>query len=169
VLPVLAVLALTLAATAVAAPPASAASADAFTSMMGDYEAVRLALVGDGVADVDAHARALAATARDLAAGFSAERAGVKAGVAGDARALLPEIAAAADRLAAAGGLEAARDAFFELSKPLVRYRALVDGEPGVVVAYCEMAKRSWLQPEGEIGNPYYGRSMARCGEVVDG
>jgi hypothetical protein len=29
------------------------------------------------------------------------------------------------------------------------------------------MAQQVWLQPKGEIGNPYYGQSMARCGEVV--
>ena len=31
--------------------------------------------------------------------------------------------------------------------------------------AYCPMHKRSWLQPDGEIGNPYGG--MPRCGEIV--
>jgi hypothetical protein len=29
------------------------------------------------------------------------------------------------------------------------------------------MAQKVWLQPKGEIGNPYYGQSMARCGEFV--
>ena len=35
------------------------------------------------------------------------------------------------------------------------------------VVAWCSMSKKSWLQPAGEIGNPYYGKEMPRCGEVV--
>jgi hypothetical protein len=30
------------------------------------------------------------------------------------------------------------------------------------------MHKKSWLQPAGdEIGNPYAGQSMPKCGEVV--
>jgi hypothetical protein len=39
--------------------------------------------------------------------------------------------------------------------------------EPNTVVVYCAMAEKVWIQPKGEIGNPYYGQSMARCGEVV--
>jgi hypothetical protein len=30
------------------------------------------------------------------------------------------------------------------------------------------MAKASWLQKVGEARNPYYGKSMLDCGEVVD-
>jgi hypothetical protein len=58
------------------------------------------------------------------------------------------------------------RAAFGSLSKALVRYRQLVP-DPAPVVVFCSMAQEVWLQPEGEIGNPYYGQSMARCGDVV--
>jgi hypothetical protein len=84
-----------------------------------------------------------------------------------DVRDLLPELSEAATALSAATTLDAARDAFYDLSKPLVRWRKAAVGDK-LVVAYCPMAKRSWLQPEGELGNPYYGQSMLRCGEVVD-
>ena len=71
-----------------------------------------------------------------------------------------------AESLAGATDLEAARDAFHALSKPLVRWRKGA-GE-GPVVVYCAMKDRSWLQSaDDEIGNPYYGQAMARCGEVV--
>ena len=51
----------------------------------------------------------------------------------------------------------------------MVRYRAEVEGERPAV-GYCPMAAKSWLQLDGEeIGNPYYGQSMASCGEVVEG
>jgi hypothetical protein len=44
---------------------------------------------------------------------------------------------------------------------------ALAAGE-GPAVLYCSMKKRSWLQPDGETtGNPYYGREMPSCGEVI--
>jgi hypothetical protein len=51
-----------------------------------------------------------------------------------------------------------------------VRQALLTDkmvGGKGTIVAFCSMTKKSWLQPKGEIGNPYYGKSMPRCGEVV--
>ena len=38
---------------------------------------------------------------------------------------------------------------------------------PAPAVAFCSMTQKVWLQPSGEIGNPYYGQSMARCGEFV--
>ena len=48
----------------------------------------------------------------------------------------------------------------------MVRYRQLVP-DPQPVVVFCSMAQKVWLQPKGEIGNPYYGSSMLRCGKVV--
>jgi hypothetical protein len=34
-----------------------------------------------------------------------------------------------------------------------------------VKVAYCPMVRKSWLQKDGTISNPYYGSSMQTCGE----
>lgn len=144
----------------------TAGTAGGFPSLFAPYESVRKALLADSVAGVPQQAKALAAQARALHQGFSPQAAGVPAGKAAAAKALLPEIAAGADRLAAAKDLEAARAAFGDLSQTMVRYRELAAGQKPVVV-YCPMAERSWLQPAGEIGNPYYGRSMATCGEVV--
>lgn len=138
----------------------------AFAAIVHHYEAARLALLHDKTEGLGEHADEIKATAEQLAAKFSADQAGVPADKADAAKALLPEIAAAAGELAKAGDIAAARDAFYALSQPLVRYREMVAGDRPVVV-YCPMAKKSWLQPEGEIGNPYYGQSMARCGEVV--
>lgn len=81
-------------------------------------------------------------------------------------KALLPDVVEAAGKLAGAGDIAAAREAFFLLSKRLARYREMVGGERPAV-AYCPMVKKSWLQPLGEIGNPYHGQSMPRCGEIV--
>ena len=82
--------------------------------------------------------------------------------------ALLAKISDAAGQLAEASGLDDAREAFYEISKLMVQYRSKAGADDLPVVVYCSMAKKSWLQPEGEIGNPYYGQSMARCGEVVE-
>jgi hypothetical protein len=38
---------------------------------------------------------------------------------------------------------------------------------PGMKVAYCPMAKRSWIQKEDAIRNPYYGKSMLTCGSFT--
>jgi hypothetical protein len=36
-----------------------------------------------------------------------------------------------------------------------------------VKVAYCPMARKSWLQKSGTIQNPYYGTAMSDCGRFV--
>ena len=36
--------------------------------------------------------------------------------------------------------------------------------EKNVTVMYCPMAKGTWVQDTGPVENPYYGKSMLRCG-----
>lgn len=142
-----------------------AAEPSAFDAVMARYEPVRQALLADTMKDVNLNGRAIAAELRALEAGFSAERAGAAGEAAMALQEQLPAMIAAADALAGAGGLPAARDAFYELTKPLVRWREGVAAGSRPAVAYCPMHKRSWLQPGEEIGNPYGG--MPRCGEIV--
>lgn len=135
---------------ALAAPAAPAApAAGGFNAVLPHYEAVRKELLADSLKGVATHAEEIRKRAPQDALG--------------------KEIAAAAGQLAAAKDLKTTRDAFYALSKPMVRWHEAAGGAGGkdTVVAYCPMAKRSWLQPKGEIGNPYYGPSMATCGEVV--
>jgi hypothetical protein len=130
------------------AGPAFSAPARGFDAVLGHYETIRKVLIDDTVAGIPGHAAEIA----KLAKGAPAD--------------LAPQIAEAAKKLSAAKDLKTARDAFYELSRPMVRWREAT-GSQSHVVAYCSMTKRSWLQPKGEIGNPYYGKSMATCGEVV--
>ncbi|HET7437293.1 MAG TPA: CusA/CzcA family heavy metal efflux RND transporter [Thermoanaerobaculia bacterium] len=109
------------------------------------YDAIRMALVSDSLPDARTHAKELAALARD------------------DGR---ESIAARADAVAEAAELDAARDAFAKLSDAMIAYRNESKEEPRSVVAWCAMAGHSWLQPKGEISNPYLNGSMRRCGEV---
>ncbi|MDY7091589.1 MAG: DUF3347 domain-containing protein [Acidobacteriota bacterium] len=139
----------------------------AFDQVAEHYESVRLALTNDSTDGISEHGKKIAAILEELSSEWSSAAAGVRADMAEDVRDLLPELSEAATALSAATTLDAARDAFYDLSKPLVRWRKAAVGDK-LVVAYCPMAKRSWLQPEGELGNPYYGQSMLRCGEVVD-
>lgn len=146
-------LALALVLLAGAAVPALAApAASGFNAVLPHYEAVRKALLADSLKGVATHAEEIRKRAPQDALG--------------------KEIAKAAGQLAAAQDLTAARDAFHALSEPMVRWHKASGGASGAsgkdtVVAYCPMAKRFWLQPKGEIGNPYYGPSMATCGQVV--
>lgn len=138
----------------------------AFERIVYAYEAARIALINDTDEGVAERGREMVAVLDDLAADFSPQKAGIDAAQSGQVRSLLPVLRAAAASLAGASDLTASRDAFYELSKPLVRWRqAAVVEVPAV--AYCPMAKRSWLQPEGDLSNPYYGQSMLTCGEIV--
>lgn len=139
----------------------------AFDQVIEHYEAARLALINDTTDGIAEHGKEIRTLLDQLSSKWSPAAAGVGADMAEDIRGLLPDLSEAATALSTATSIEAARDAFYDLSKPLVRWRKAADGDKPVV-AYCSMAKRSWLQPEGELGNPYYGQSMLRCGEVVD-
>jgi hypothetical protein len=37
----------------------------------------------------------------------------------------------------------------------------------GVRVAYCPMVRKSWVQMDGPLANPYYGSAMLGCGEFT--
>ena len=141
---------------AFAALPAAASSSAVFDDVMARYENIRLALVDDSLEGVAKEAaeigKTLAGKSSDPDASGSSD--------------LLPEISELANQLAETSEIEPAREVFYELSKLLVRYRSKVDGDRPAVV-YCSMARKSWLQPEGKVGNPYYGKSMEVCGEVV--
>ena len=131
-----------------AGPAFSAPAPTGFDAVLGHYETIRKALINDTMAGIPAHAAEIAKLAKSAPAD------------------LAPRIASAAKKLSATKDLKTARDAFYELSKPMVRWREAA-GSKAHVVAYCSMSKRSWIQPKGEIGNPYYGKAMATCGEVV--
>lgn len=145
---------------------ALAGNPSGFERITTHYEEIRQALLhdsNDGVARAAGQIRQLI---QRLEADLSETAAGTRPGSAEDLRAVLPSIRDATDGLAKAGDITHAREAFGALSKAMVRYRRLVS-EPSPVVVFCSMAQKVWLQPEGEIGNPYYGQRMARCGEIV--
>ena len=145
--------------------PVAVADDHAFAAIASQYELIRQALIEGSTEGVKEHALAIQFTASRLSRDFSAADAGVAEKDAEAVRALLPEISERAGRLASAEGLTAVRAELAELTKPLVRYHALVQGTRPIVV-YCPMEKKSWLQPDEAIGNPY-DPSMLRCGEVV--
>jgi Cu(I)/Ag(I) efflux system membrane fusion protein len=123
-------------------------AADIPGSVLDPYLQVQTALAGDSLSGAHTAARALSAQA-------------AKAGPA------LKAVIAPADKIAAAADIKAARTAFGELSDAMIGIAGAGTGGKGVRVAYCSMVKKSWLQKDGEIANPYYGSAMLRCGEFT--
>ena len=126
--------------------PIRAAAADLPTAVLAPYLQLQTALAADSLPEAQAAAKTLEEQAGRL--GPALTIAGVAAG----------KVAGAAD-------IKAARAAFGDLSDAML---ALAGGETGgtdVRIAYCPMAKKSWLQKGTEIANPYYGSEMLRCGE----
>jgi hypothetical protein len=122
--------------------PSSSAASRAFES----YEAVRVALAGDRF-DGPAVAQATALVPLAEEVGGAAFR-------------------QAAEALAAAADIKAARKAFGELSKLIVPkfQEAALDG---VRLFECPMVKQPWAQRGGKIENPYFGKSMLTCGNPI--
>jgi hypothetical protein len=110
-------------------------------ALFSRYEAVRQALLKGSFADVQKNAAALAAQAK------TAKQA---------------EVAAKAEAVAKSADLAAARTAFGPLSEEMVKVREAAKGDRPSVY-YCPMVKKSWLQPKGEVGNPY-DSAMEKCG-----
>lgn len=144
----------------------SAEATSPYTEMAAHYEAIRLVLLADTVDGMRGHAKAIEDLAKDLLANLEAGSSSVPSEKTATFKAALEEIRSAASNLAATDSLDSARERFFALTKPLARYRKL-SGDETTIVAYCSMAQKAWIQPEGEIGNPYMGQQMPRCGEVV--
>ena len=121
-------------------------AADFVADVVGPYLAIQTALTNDDLKPISAAARSLQK---------SAERLG------GDGKKLVEAAAKTAD----AKSLETARAAFGDLSTALIAY-ADSTKQPieGKIVAFCPMVNKSWVQSDGTIANPYYGKSMLTCG-----
>jgi Cu(I)/Ag(I) efflux system membrane fusion protein len=130
------------------ASTASAAESEEMKAVVAAYLDIQGQLVADKLDTVKTQARTIG------------EQAG-KMGKAGEGlRSAVPALEQAAD-------IKSARDAFGPLSEAVIA-AARADGWANVSalkLAYCPMAKRSWLQSAEAIQNPYYGKAMATCGE----
>jgi len=77
----------------------------------------------------------------------------------------------AAGKIARAGDIAAARTAFLHVSQALIPLLKNT-GTTDLYLAHCPMAFRGkggdWLQSGQTISNPYYGKSMLRCGVIKE-
>jgi membrane fusion protein, copper/silver efflux system len=125
-----------------------AAGSELPASIVQPYLNIQTALAQDRVDDVRANAGEIATAATALGAPAM-------------------KIDTAAAQLAAATEVADAREKFGTLSDAVITY---MDGlhlkaPAGVRKAYCPMARKLWLQNGDTLANPYYGTSMATCGE----
>jgi protein SCO1 len=139
--------------TAVASPKAVGTAGPVSTPaspLVDAAVAIQHALAQDSMVGVVAQAQAL----RDAAAALGAPGA---------------EIAAAAGGLAQQTTLADARKAFGAMSDALVASvkSGAVELGVGNRVGYCPMVRKSWLQKDGPVANPYYGGKMLTCGELL--
>jgi hypothetical protein len=130
-----------------AAFPVTARGGEMPRSVIDPYLKIQTELAGDGMEGIRAHAGEIATAATALGAPAM-------------------KIDTAALQLASAAELDDARDKFGRLSEAIETYmKGLGLKAPGGVrIAYCPMALRPWLQEDGALANPYYGKSMSTCG-----
>ena len=160
------VIALIIAVATMSAPGTAQADTKAFDASMQpvleQYLAIQKALSADTIKGVAEKARKIVA----LSAGI--DPATVTGEHAMHYRDIPKNLKAAASDVARQKDIEGVRKAFKELSKPMAMW-ATMSKPAGINVVYCSMYQGSWLQKDKLIANPYYGKSMLRCGEIVSG
>jgi hypothetical protein len=126
-------------------------TSDALTSIVTSYLEIHARLAADKMDGIKGAASAIVAKAGDM-------------GDKGHA------LANAAKAVGEASDLKAARDAFGPLSDAVIAAAQSGTGSDlrGVKLGFCPMAKRSWVQKEEKVRNPYYGSAMLECGELKD-
>lgn len=130
--------------------------------ILASYLKIQSALASDSTSGVKAAAQSIVKQAKNL------DAKSVTGEHANHYKDLPQKISDAANAVAKAAALDAARESFKELSKPMAMWGTM-SKPASVSVVFCSMAKGSWLQKSGDIRNPYYGKSMLACGEVVGG
>ena len=141
------IVAVLLVAVAIAAQPVHAS--EALKAVVESYVAIQAHLAADKVDEIKAPARAIAVQAPKLPEhGAQVANAAAALEQVADIAAARQAFGALTDAVMAAGKAEGWKD---------------VDG---VRLGFCPMVKKSWIQKEEQVRNPYYGKSMLTCGEV---
>lgn len=109
---------------------------------------------------------ALDDAAKAYLASYEKLRAALAADNLADAKAAAAKVEGA-EKVAEAGSIGDARKAFVAVS---ARALALTKGQPGFYHAHCPMypGGGDWVQTSKEISNPYWGKTMLRCGTIKE-
>jgi hypothetical protein len=116
----------------------------------------------------DSYIKIQTALAQDSLQGVSANATAIAKSVqAGPAKTMPADVAQQAEALAKASDLKTVREMFKPLSDSLIKYLGANKAHRGhYVQVFCPMANARWLQTGSAVSNPYYGKSMARCGKI---
>ncbi len=143
---------------------ADGAAVEALAPVYGAYFEVRVALAGDDLDRARKAGGALFAAVRNVDMS-------VFTGPAHERwMELSNSLSESADRITKAKDIDAARDAFFHLSKATIDLHGDFGhtGNRNFYLSFCPMARDGdgayWLQENDELLNPYYGASMLYCG-----
>lgn len=146
---------------------AAAANPEAHGAMSNARAAAKPAFMEPVQSVYDGYFKAQGALAQDSLEGVSATATAMARAIQGDSMKMLsPKVARQAEVLAKAPDLATARDAFKTLSDSLIQYQKAQITAATYYVAYCPMAKASWLQTDKTIMNPYMGTQMIHCGQI---
>ncbi len=131
-----------------------------FSAVQQPYDAVRLALTADRLPAAKKEAAKLRSAAESEAAWAK-----TATGRGPELAKPWTSIAMAAAKIERAQSITDARKAFGESSEAMRAALKIAERDDFLVV-FCPMVKLHWLQPTGEIRNPY-GSAMPNCGRVV--
>lgn len=151
---IVAALALTAVALLLAAPLRAHEAKEVAPEFLGDYLKMQTALAADSAVGV-AETAAVIVKAAGSYANHSADK-------------------PAYDALAAAAAKVDGKD-LATLREQFKSFSIAMDtflrgaGAKGWQLFYCPMAEGYWIQSDAEVRNPYFGKSMLRCGDVVAG
>lgn len=123
---------------------AGSAAAELRAEVAAPYLHIQATLAADSTDGVSEAAQSIVAAAGDL----------------GDAGAA---IVMAANAVSLADDLVKSRAAFGLLSDAMIKFSDDA-GLGELKIAFCPMARKSWIQEDGDIANPYHGSEMLRCG-----
>jgi len=124
-------------------------------SALTAYSEIQAALAGDSIEGVQRGALRIVDAMKTCDCG-------------GDEETVAAEVAVTAEAMKGPD-LAALRTQFKALSRSVAKF-VEVSGVPGVDLYYCPMVDAYWLQRSSDTPahNPYYGKSMAKCGAKVE-
>ena len=143
----------------------AAQAADFNTTMetiLAEYLKIQEALAADTTEGIEGAVHAIQASTKSLHPGHAA------GGHADHYKNIPQDLLAACERFGDAEDIGSIREAFKDLSKPVSMWVTMAKPEHTSVM-YCSMEKAGWVQRGSKVANPYFGKSMASCGEVVGG
>lgn len=123
--------------------------------LLGQYYSIQKSLASDSVNGIAVSASEIAKISRQAA------------GTETQAKVQLLALSDTAAKFNATD-LKSARNGFGDLSDKFIAYLKASGSKTNPPYQfYCSMVKKNWLQPDKTTRNPYYGKSMLTCGELV--